>query len=71
MNPTKIQIDLSQEKNVKCDSCQNEIFTPVFMIKRISALMSPEGVETFIPLQVFKCSTCDHINKLFLEGITN
>ncbi|HCI72238.1 MAG TPA: hypothetical protein DHV30_17220 [Balneola sp.] len=66
-----INIDLNNVDNIKCDECENETFTPVFMIKYLSALMSPSGQDTMIPVQLFKCSKCAHVNERFLEGLTN
>jgi len=66
-----INIDLNNVDNIKCDECENETFVPAFVIKHISALMSPTGQETMVPIQLFKCSKCDHINERFLEGLTN
>ncbi len=66
-----INIDLNNVDNIKCDECENETFVPAFVIKHISALMSPTGQETMVPIQLFKCSKCGHINERFLEGLTN
>ena len=66
-----INIDLNNVDNIKCDECENETFIPAFVIKQVSALMSPNGRETLIPIQLFKCSKCGHINEKFLEGLTN
>jgi len=64
-------IDLNNVNNVTCDMCDSVTFTPVFIIKHVSALMSPNGKEALVPIQVFKCSKCDHINEKFLNGLTN
>mgnify|MGYP003111546867 CR=1 FL=1 len=66
-----INIDLNEVDNVACEECENETFTPVFVIKHISALISPNGKETMVPIQLFKCSKCGHVNERFLEGLTN
>ena len=66
-----INIDLSTVDNIACDECENETFEPVFIIKHISALMSPTGQETMVPIQLFKCSKCGHVNEKFLQGLTN
>ena len=66
-----INIDLKNVKNLECDECQSQTFEPAFMIKHISALMSPNGQETLMPVQLFKCTECGHINEKFLEGLTN
>ena len=64
-------VDLSNADNVKCNECDNETFVPAFIIKQVSALMSPTGKETLVPIQLFKCSKCGHVNERFLEGLTN
>jgi hypothetical protein len=70
-SPNKIQVDVSSMDDIACDECEGTHFVPVFLIKRISPLMSPSGKETLAPLQVFKCDKCNHVNELFLHGITN
>ena len=62
----QINIDLSQTTAEVCEKCENETFQQVFTIRRLSALLSPAGQETMIPVQVFACAKCSHINKGFL-----
>lgn len=66
-----INIDLKNVDNVQCEECKGETFVPAFIIKHLGALVSPTGQETMVPVQVFKCSECGHINERFLEGLTN
>jgi len=66
-----INIDLSNADNIKCGECKNDTFVPTFIIKHLSALMSPTGQETMVPIQLFKCSKCNHVNEEFLQGLTN
>jgi hypothetical protein len=35
-------------------------------MRKLSALLSPAGQESMIPIQVFVCAKCGHINKGFL-----
>ena len=35
-------------------------------MRKMSALLSPHGQETMIPMQVFACAKCGHINEDFL-----
>ena len=37
----------------------------------LSALLSPTGEEAKIPIQVFACAKCGHINKGFLPHDTD
>lgn len=69
--PQNMPVDLNNATNVACDECEGEHFSPTFIIKQVSALLSPTGQITFVPIQVFKCDNCFHVNELFLEGLTN
>tara|TARA_B110000902_G_scaffold150931_1_gene173503 strand:+ start:171 stop:290 length:120 start_codon:yes stop_codon:yes gene_type:complete len=35
-------------------------------MRKLSALLSPTGQQSMIPIQVFACAKCGHINKVFL-----
>jgi hypothetical protein len=61
-----ININVKDAQDVKCTECDGEVFAPAFLIKRISALVSPTGQEVLAPIQIFQCSSCKHINKEFL-----
>ena len=67
-NPQEPQfnVDFSQTIAEICEKCKNETFTQVFKIRKLSALLSPAGKETMIPMQVFACAKCGNINKAFL-----
>jgi len=61
-----LNVDFSQTTAETCGSCGNDTFTQVFKIRKLSALLSPHGKETIIPMQVFACAKCGHINDAFL-----
>ena len=60
--PDGLQLDLSQADTVLCEKCGNGLFIQSFFLKKISALMSPTGQEAIIPVQVYSCGNCGHIN---------
>ena len=62
----QMNIDFSQTTAEKCESCGNDTFHHVFKMRKLSALLSPTGEEAMIPIQVFACIKCGHINKGFL-----
>ena len=64
--PSQVNVDISQADDVKCDKCGHDVFIPVFMIKKVSAIMSPNGQEIIAPMQVFGCNSCGHINEEFM-----
>ena len=67
----QMQVDISQTTEEVCESCGNDTFTQVYKIRKLSALLSPTGQPTMIPMQVFTCAKCGHINKGFLPHDTD
>ena len=66
----QLQAALENALDVTCDECQNDHFVPVFVVKKVSALVSPNGQEIVVPIQALKCDQCNHINELFLKPHT-
>ena len=48
-------IDVSQTTPIKCESCENQTFKQTLLVRKLSALVSPNGQETLIPIGVFAC----------------
>ena len=61
-------LDLSKADTMNCDDCGNYLFITSYVIKRISAIMSPNGQEGLVPVQVYSCGNCGKVPKMFLEG---
>ena len=61
----QMNIDFSQTTAEICEECGNDTFVQVYQMRKLSALLSPTGQETMIPIQVFACVECNHINKGF------
>ena len=66
--PTLDNIDLTHAKTVQCDACECKAFKQTMMLKKISALVSPTGEEAIIPVGVFACESCGHVNKEFSDA---
>ena len=69
-------IDFNQTTPEVCAECGHDTFVQVLKFRKLSALLSPSGEETLIPLQTFACAKCGHINKGFLpkgntENVSN
>ena len=57
----QVKIDLSDADTMKCQKCENPIFIQGYIIKRISAIVSPTGQEVIAPVQVFNCGNCGEL----------
>ena len=58
-------IDMSQTTPIKCEKCENSTFKQTLLIRKMSALVSPSGQETVIPIGVFACEKCGNVNAEF------
>ncbi len=68
-NPNaQVRVDLKDAETIKCKSCNNYLFITSFILKRLSALVSPNGQEALIPVQVYSCGNCGEAAEGFLEG---
>ena len=61
----QMNIDISQTSEMKCDKCENLTFKQTMMLRKVSAIVSPNGRETIIPMAVFACEKCGHVNSEF------
>ena len=66
--PTLDNVDLTHAKDIKCDKCGGMGFRQSMMLKKLSALVSPNGQEAIIPVMAFACDSCGHINKEFQDA---
>ena len=62
----QVSVDFSQATDIVCDECGHNKFSVVYLLKSFSALISPSGQETVVPVQAFACAECGHVNKDFL-----
>ena len=62
----QLNINPDDLTDVLCEKCDNQTFSQVFLFKSLSAVLSPTGKKTMVPMQVFKCDECNHISKEFL-----
>ena len=61
-----LNIDFSQTTAEVCEKCENDTFIQVYKMRKLSALLSPAGKPSMIPMPVFACAKCNHINSTFL-----
>ena len=65
----KQRVDLSQAETMKCESCENSLFIESYVLKRLSAIVSPTGQEAIVPVQVYSCDGCSKVPSIFLKDI--
>ena len=65
---TQVKVDLKEAETIKCSDCNNYLWIQSFILKRLSALVSPNGQEALIPVQVYSCGNCGKVADGMLEG---
>ena len=64
-----VQVDLRKAETLKCEYCGNYLFIQSFILKKLSALVSPTGQEALIPIEVFSCGNCGKVpDKMIPKG---
>tara|TARA_R110002167_G_C12144337_1_gene600600 strand:- start:71 stop:286 length:216 start_codon:yes stop_codon:yes gene_type:complete len=61
----QMNVDFEQTTALECDKCKNKTFIQVFFCRKVSALLSPSGEESLIPVPTFACAKCNYINEGF------
>ena len=62
------QIDFSKTSEICCEACGGKTFKQTLLMRKMSSLFAPNGQETIIPMAVFACEKCGHVNKEFADG---
>lgn len=60
-----LNINIEDTKEVLCEECSNNTFIPGFFIRKASGFLTGTGKDTYMPLQVFTCGKCGHVNSEF------
>ena len=60
-----VNIDLNQVPLEQCAVCKHTQWKVVYLLKKLSALISPTGKATVVPIQVFACDNCGTMSPIF------
>jgi uncharacterized Zn finger protein len=62
------QLNISLDKTIatSCDECGNEVFQEGVLLRKASRFLTGTAQDAIIPIPVFACSKCGHVNEEFL-----
>jgi hypothetical protein len=63
-----MNITLDKTSGVSCDECKGEVFTDGVMLRKASRFITGTAQDAIIPIQVFSCVKCGHVNEEFLPS---
>ena len=61
-------VDLTHATTMECEKCKCKAFKQTLMLKKLSPLVSPNGQEAIVPVTVFCCESCGHVNSEFEDA---
>jgi uncharacterized Zn finger protein len=61
-----MNISLDKTTGVTCDKCGNHSFQEVVLLRKASRFITGTAQDAMIPIPVFACSKCGHVNEEFL-----
>jgi len=61
----KMNLDPRTLPSEYCEKCNGMTFKVVYIMKRVSPILSGQARVQFFPVELFACETCGHVNKEF------
>jgi uncharacterized Zn finger protein len=70
MSQEQVNLNITLDKTaaVSCDECSHEVFQEGVMLRKASRFITGTAQDAIIPIQVFSCSKCGHVNEEFLPS---
>jgi uncharacterized Zn finger protein len=62
----KLNISLDKTQPMVCEKCENEVFVEGVMLRKASKFLTGTTQDAVVPIPVFTCSKCGHVNNDFL-----
>ena len=68
MSLDQMKMNISLEKTVPmlCDECGNTVFQEGVLLRKASKFLTGTAQDAIIPIPVFACVKCGHVNQEFL-----
>jgi uncharacterized Zn finger protein len=57
------KINIRDTETIKCESCQATEFREVFILKKVSKLLTGTSEDTIVPIPMWACTHCGNILK--------
>lgn len=68
MSQVKKDIDLSKTSPIVCDECGHNVLQEGVMLRKASRFLTGDAMDSLIPIPVFACAKCGHVNEEFIPG---
>ena len=62
----QMRLDFSQTTSITCEKCKGQLFKEVMLIRKASRFVTNAPQDSYVPVPVFACTKCEHVNDEFL-----
>jgi uncharacterized Zn finger protein len=62
----RMNLSIDQTLPVECEKCNHTFFEEALHIRKASGILTGTGQTTYMPIPVFACKACGHVNTEFL-----
>lgn len=59
----KLNISLDKTTPMVCEECENQSFQECVLIRKASKFLTGTNQDAIIPIPVFSCTKCGHVNE--------
>ena len=66
MEQQQLKLSLNETTALTCEECESELFREAVMIRKASRFITGTPQDAMIPVPVFACLKCNHVNEVFL-----
>ena len=68
MNQKEINMNVALKDTlpIVCEECSNSVFTEGVLLRKISRFVTGTSQDALMPVPVFACSKCGHVNEEFM-----
>jgi uncharacterized Zn finger protein len=65
MNQANLNVDFNQTVPVICEKCSSPYFKQTLVIRKVPGILVGQKEHSFVPIPVFSCDSCGHVNEEF------
>ena len=63
-----MQVDITKSTSIVCEKCENSVFIQGVLLRKISKFITFTQKDALIPVPIFTCSKCGHVNVEFIPA---
>ena len=61
-----MNVALKDTTGIQCEECGHEVFREGVLLRKVSRFVTGTSQDALMPIPVFSCSKCGHVNKDFM-----